>query len=116
MTNKFFWQGVRTDEDALIMAMDVVGDRLVAEYGSRIAKQRASHELTILKDLEAVPAEARDRCAALWTLMTTGDDTAATKLIAAAKETRADAAKATVEVRYMHGDSRDRLKRGLSPP
>lgn len=95
MTNKFFWQGVRTDEDALIKAMDVAGDHLVAEYGGRKAKQRAAHELAILKDLEAIPAEARDRCAALWTLLTAGDDTAARKLTAAAEEAKAVAAKAT---------------------
>jgi hypothetical protein len=89
MTNKFFWQGVRTDEDTLIKAMDVAGDHLVAEYGGRKAKQRAAHELAILKDLEASPAETRDRCAALWTLLTTGDDTTANKLLAAAAETKA---------------------------
>ncbi len=75
MTNKFFGQGVRTDEDAVIKAMDVAGDHLVAEYGGRKAKQRAAQELAILKDLEASAAEARDRCAALWTLLTAGDDT-----------------------------------------
>lgn len=95
MTNKFFWQGVRTDEDALIKAMDVAGDHLVAEYGGRKAKQRAAHELAILKDLEASPAEARDRCAALWTLLTAGDDTAANNLLTAAAEAKASAAKAT---------------------
>ena len=31
MTNRFFWQGVRTNEDELILAMDVAGDHLVPE-------------------------------------------------------------------------------------
>jgi hypothetical protein len=30
MTNRFFWQGIRTDEDALMKAMDVAEDHLVA--------------------------------------------------------------------------------------
>lgn len=75
--------------------MDVAGDHLVAEYGGRKAKQLAAHELAILKDLEACAADARDRCAALWTLLTTGDDTAATKLFAVVAEAKPAAAKAT---------------------
>ena len=82
-------------EDTLVKAMDVAGDHLVAEYGGRKAKQRAAHELAILKDLEASPAEPRDRCAALWTLLKAGDDTPATKLLAAAAEAKASAAKST---------------------
>jgi hypothetical protein len=37
MTNRFFWQGIRTDEDALIKAMNAAGDYLVEEYGGRKA-------------------------------------------------------------------------------
>ena len=51
--------------------------------------------MAILKDLEAVLAEARDRCAALWTLLIAGDDTAANKLLAAAAEAKASGVKAT---------------------
>ena len=91
MTNRFFWQGVRTDEDALVKAMDVAGDHLVAEYGGRKAKQRAEHELAIIKRLETNQAEARDRCAALWALVTTGDDKVASQLLAAAADTKTSA-------------------------
>jgi hypothetical protein len=52
MTNRFFWQGIRTDEDALIKAMNVAGDHLVEEYGGRKAKQRAELELGLIKQLE----------------------------------------------------------------
>jgi hypothetical protein len=52
MTNRFFWQGIRTDEDALIKAMNVAGDHLVEEYGGRKAKQRAELELDLIKQLE----------------------------------------------------------------
>jgi hypothetical protein len=51
MTNRFFWQGIRTDEDALIKAMNVAGDHLVEEYGGRKAKQRAELELDLIKQL-----------------------------------------------------------------
>lgn len=57
MTNRFFWQGIRTDEDALIKAMDVVGDCLVAEYGGRKAKQRAEQDLVLIKGLESSVAD-----------------------------------------------------------
>ncbi len=83
MTSRFFWQGVRTDEDALIGAMDVAGDHLVPEYGSRKAKHRAEHELALIKQLESSSAEARERCAALWALVTAGDDSVARTLLEA---------------------------------
>ncbi len=74
MTNRFFWQGIRTDEDALIQAMDVVGDYLVAEYGSRKAKHRAEQDLVLIKGLENSIADPQEKSHAIWVLMTTGDD------------------------------------------
>jgi hypothetical protein len=55
MTNRFFWQGIRTDEDALIKAMNVAGDYLVDEYGGRKAKQRAELELGLIKPQGMTP-------------------------------------------------------------
>ena len=72
MTDRFFWQGIRTDEDALIKAMDVAGDYIVKEYGSRKAKQCAEAELTLIKSLEGSPTEAKEKCRAIWTLIKTG--------------------------------------------
>ena len=95
MTNRFFWQGVRTDEDTLVKAMNVAGDHLVAEYGGRKAKQRAEHELAIIKGLETSQAEARDRCATLWTLVTTGDDKVAGELLAAATDGQSNSGEAS---------------------
>jgi hypothetical protein len=74
MTNRFFWQGIRTTEDALIKAMNVAGDPLVEEYGSRKAMHRAEWELELIKRLEEVSADALDKCRALWTLITTGKE------------------------------------------
>ncbi len=84
MTNRFFWQGIRTDEEALVKAMDVAGDYLVEEYGGRKAKQHAEHELVLIKDLDASTVDAHDKCDALWSLITKGDDTIATRLLATA--------------------------------
>jgi len=78
-TNRFFWQGTRTNEGALVKAMDVAGDYLVDEYGARKAKQRAERELGLIKGLEASNADARDRCEALWKLMVDGDYTLAVR-------------------------------------
>ena len=75
MTNRFFWQGIRTDEDALMKAMDVAEDHLVKEYGSRKAKQQSEQELVLVKALEASTAEVREKCEALWSLIKTGNDT-----------------------------------------
>ena len=72
MTNRFFWQGLHTDEDALVAAMNVAGDSLVAEYGGRKAMQRAEVELQLIKRLEEALTDPRDKCRALWTLITTG--------------------------------------------
>lgn len=73
MTNRYFWQGNRTDEDALIMAMNVAGDHIVDEYGGRKAKQRAELQLELLKELEIAPADALAKCRAIWTLIKTGN-------------------------------------------
>lgn len=74
MTDRFFWQGIKTDEDALIKAMDVAGDYLVEEYGSRNAMQQAEIDLHLIKQLEDAPGDAQDKCRALWALITTGKE------------------------------------------
>ena len=81
MTNRFFWQGIRTDEDALMKAMDVAEDPLVKEYGSRNAKQHSEQELVLVKALEVSTAEVREKCEALWNLIRKGDNTMATQLL-----------------------------------
>lgn len=81
MTKRFFWSGMRTDEDALIDAMDVAGDHLVPEYGSRNATKRAEEELAWIKELEEVPGEPLDKCRALWELITTGREAALIKVL-----------------------------------
>lgn len=87
MTNRFFWQGIRTGEEALIRAMNVAGDHLVYEYGGRKAKQRAELELDLIKQLEDALGDALAKCRALWALITTGSEDAVVALIdeAAAK-------------------------------
>lgn len=81
-------QGVSAVEAALVQAMDVAGDHLAAEYGSRRVKQRAEHERTVIKRLETCPADAKERCEALWALITRGDDEVAGRLLAAHPEPR----------------------------
>ena len=72
MTNRFFWQGVKTNEDDLIKAMNVAGDYLVAEYGGRKAMRCAEDELVLIKQLEEAPSESIEKCRALWALITHG--------------------------------------------
>jgi hypothetical protein len=81
MTDKFFWRGMRTNEDELIQAMDVAGDHLVPEYGSRKAMQRATEELAWIKALEESPGEPLDKCRALWALITTGQEAELMKVL-----------------------------------
>jgi hypothetical protein len=81
MNNRFFWEGIRTDEDALIKAMNVAGDYLVEEYGGRKAKQRAELELELIKQLEDASGDALAKCRALWTLITTGNEDAVVPLV-----------------------------------
>jgi hypothetical protein len=83
MTNRFFWQGIRTDEDALIKAMNVAGDHLVEQYGGRKAKQRAEVELELIKQLEDASGDALAKCRALWALITTGKEDAVVALVEA---------------------------------
>lgn len=74
MTDRFFWQGIKTDEDSLIKAMDVAGDYLVKDYGGRKAKQQAEIDLDLIKQLEDAPGDAQAKCSALWALITTGKE------------------------------------------
>lgn len=83
MTNRFFWQGLRTDEDALIKAMNVADDHLVKDYGARKAKQRAELELDLIKQLESAAGDVRAKCRTLWSLLTTGDEAAVVELLEA---------------------------------
>lgn len=82
MTNRFFWQGIKTDENALIKAMNVAGDHLIEEYGGRKAKQRAQLELDLIKQLEDASGDALAKCRALWSLITTGNEDAVVALVA----------------------------------
>lgn len=72
MTNRFFWQGVKTNEEDLIKSMNVAGDYLVAEYGGRKAMRCAEDELDLIKRLEDAPSESIEKCRALWALITQG--------------------------------------------
>jgi hypothetical protein len=81
MTDRFFWQGIKTDEDALIQAMNVADDCLVKEYGGRKAKLRAEYELDLIKRLEDATADALAKCRVLWVLITTGKAEAVVALI-----------------------------------
>lgn len=73
MTDPRFWQSIWTNEDDLIRAMDVAGDKLIQEYGGREARQRAQRELDAIKQLEHAPGDVKDKCCVLWDLMMTGD-------------------------------------------
>ena len=81
MTDRFFWQGIKTDEDALIKAMDVAGDYLVKDYGGRKAKQQAEIDLDLIKQLEDAAGEAQEKCQAWWALIATGKSEDAVALI-----------------------------------
>jgi hypothetical protein len=81
MTDRFFWQGIKTDEDALIQAMNVADDCLVKDYGGRKAKLRAEYELDLIKRLEDATADAQAKCRVLWVLITTGKAEAVVALI-----------------------------------
>jgi len=73
MTDRYFWRGLQTDEDALIAAMDVAGDSIVREYGSRRVVQRAGAELDAIRALDASTVEAKKKCEAIWAIILDGD-------------------------------------------
>jgi hypothetical protein len=85
MTDQFFWRGIKTDQAALIKAMDVAGDCIVKAYGTPEASETAEIDLHLIRDLEGAPCSAQDKCRALWRLITTGDDQAVGLLIAAGR-------------------------------
>lgn len=81
MTDRFFWRGIKTDEEDLVEAMDVAGDYLVKEYGGRIAERQALNELNLIKQLEDADNDAKKKCEALLSLITTGKNEAAFALL-----------------------------------
>ncbi len=78
MTNPYFWRGIATDEDALVGAMDIAGDYIVRDYGTRtakkiaISKKIAIQELELIRALDTTTANPKEKTAALWTLLATG--------------------------------------------
>lgn len=95
MTNRFFWQGIRSDENALISAMNVAGDYLVKDYGSRNAMQRAELDLSLIKQLENASGDGIAKCRALWALITTGNEGPVVALIEGGAQTQARAGKSS---------------------
>ncbi|MFG6449540.1 hypothetical protein ACG0Z6_15040 [Roseateles sp. BYS180W] len=84
LSDRFFLQGLHGDIDTLLVAMDVAGDDLVRTMDDRKTRQRAETELQLVRQLESAPGDAKDKCAALWALITTGRDEALKVLIASA--------------------------------
>ncbi len=56
-------------------------DYLVKDYGGRKAKQQAEIDLDLIKQLEDATGDTRDKCRALWELITTGKSEGAVALI-----------------------------------
>lgn len=81
MTNRFSRQGIRTEKDVLIKAMNVAGDHLLEEYGGRKAKRRAEMALDLIKQLEDASGNALAKCRALKALITTSNEEAVVALI-----------------------------------
>lgn len=81
MTDRFFWQGIKTDKKSLVTAMDVAGDYLVKDFGTLNATQQAEIDLDLIKQLEDASGDAQDKCRALWALITTGKSEDADALI-----------------------------------
>jgi hypothetical protein len=61
MTDRFFWQGLKVDDEDLLTAMDVAGDAARADRNARGFRQRCENELKILERIEQAPAEPRRR-------------------------------------------------------
>jgi hypothetical protein len=73
MTDRYFWRGLQTNEDALIAAMNIAEDSIVPEYGSRRAVQRAETELDAIKALDDSAAHANEKCSAIWAIIQQGN-------------------------------------------
>jgi len=73
LTDRFFLRGSKVDEDALVAAMDVAGDHLIPEFGSRNAMRMAEGELKLIRQLDESSLEAKEKCRALLALIRKGE-------------------------------------------
>lgn len=81
-TDPFFLQGARVDQDQLLDAMNVAGDALLAaERKGAPNKRRLKDELDLIRQLESAAGEPRGKCGALWSLITTGDESAIVAIV-----------------------------------
>ncbi len=62
LTNKFFFSGLKIDEDDFIEAMNVADDAACKNLHSKGIKERCKLELNLLSRIEKAPVDARDRC------------------------------------------------------
>ena len=75
MTSSHFRTATRrVDEGALVQAMNVACDAIVADFDSRKTVPCAERQLQLIKDCEACSADTRIKCDALWSLIETGDE------------------------------------------
>jgi hypothetical protein len=81
MTDRFFWRGILTDEEALIQAMNVADDQIVRTYGERKAQHLAKSQLALVKEIEDACVDAKAKCNAIWKLIDSGDNIEIRKLI-----------------------------------
>ncbi len=69
LTDPFFFRGLKVAEEDLIEAMNVAGDALCRDMGTRGIKDRCKAELALLSRIEKAPLEPRDRCEMVFRLL-----------------------------------------------
>lgn len=62
LTDRFFWQGLKVDEDDLLRAMDVAGDRILADETRMAFRRCCQEDLAVLARIEHSTLTPRERC------------------------------------------------------
>jgi hypothetical protein len=70
LTDRFFFSGLKVQEDDLIEIMDVADDALCLDLRARGIKGRCKAELELLSRIEKASIESRDRCELVWRVLT----------------------------------------------
>jgi hypothetical protein len=69
LTDRFFFSGLKVEEDDLIEAMNVADDALCRDLRARGIKSRCKEELELLSKIEKASIESRDRCELVWQIL-----------------------------------------------
>lgn len=112
LTDRFFFSGLKVQEDDLIEIMNVADDALCRDLRDRGIKGRCKDELELLSRIEKASIELRERCELVWRILA-GDSITAIDEALKNKEAEMVKENSTRSTSPLEGANKDKSKQRL---